>query len=77
MFIGEGLNFWKITVTGVTFTFVDRRRQGGTQIVFPRFSAPASQALAHSSFTGLPRNRVYPFPKLVLADMLSLLVILP
>ena len=69
MFIGEGLNFWKITITRVTFTFVDRRKQGRTQTVFPRFCAPALQALAHSCFTGLP--------KLVLADMLFLLVILP
>ena len=30
MFIGEGLNFWKITITRVTFTFVDRRKQGRT-----------------------------------------------
>lgn len=77
MFIGEGLNFWKITITGVTFTFVDRKKQGRTQIVFPHFSAPALQALVHSCFTGLPINRVYPFPRLVLADMLSLLVIVP
>lgn len=77
MFISKGLNFWKITITGVTFTFVDRKKQGRTQVVFPAFSAPALQALAHPCFTGLPINRVHPFPKLVLADVLSLLVLLP
>lgn len=76
MFISKGLNFWKITITGVTFTFVDRKKQGRTQVVFPAFSAPALQALAHPCFTGLPINRVHPFPKLVLADVLSLLVLL-
>lgn len=28
MFISEGLNFWKIIITGVTFTFVDRKKMG-------------------------------------------------